>query len=107
VKPVVARSEREAPNELQRARLVLHWIARYGKRISIGVCARSYARGCGEVPVVSVVEKIEGFHRDDRVIAFFDLERLLQARIDAVVVTATEAIALDDPVPIPSVIADL
>ena len=60
-----------------------------GTSVGVGVdCAAGERRSAGcdrrEVAVVGVVEEVEGFDRDDGVVALVDLEGLLQAGVDAV-----------------------
>lgn len=49
----------------------------------IGVCSVPGAGVRREVAIVRVVEETEGLHCHDRTVALFDLERLLQPRVDA------------------------
>ena len=70
------------------------------------ISCRPGTLACGgrEVSEVRVIEEIEGFDREDRVILFLDLEVFLQPRIDTVIVAAAEGVASDNPVPIVRVV---
>ena len=73
----------------------------------VGTIARSSTRAYSKVTVIGMIEQVECLDGDDRMIALLDLEVLLQAGVDTVVVCPAETVALYDVIPITGVIGDL
>lgn len=72
--------------------------------MSIGIGACPCARIDGKVAVVGVIEQVERLYGDNCVITLLYFEALLQAGIDAVVVRASETVALNDVITVTCIV---